>query len=106
MIVDIQSKVEFFQKFLKQNSKADFIKIAYVGESSRIDIDISDLKPANAPYFFTSITGQFCIVGTVDGKWEITFKTSNETSIIGNTLRFITAAWYCNVYRFSLKFVD
>ena len=91
---------------LTLNSKADFIKIAYVGESSRIDIDISDLKPANAPYFFTSITGQFCIVGTVDGKWEITFKTSNETSIIGNTLRFITAAWYCNVYRFSLKFVD
>ena len=102
----MQTEHLFSDVVARLNSKTDFTQIAYVGESSRIDIDISDLKPANAPYFFTSLTGQFCIVGYVDGKWKITFKTNDETSITENTLRFITVAWYCNVYRFSLKFID
>ena len=81
-------------------------KVGYT-ESSSLDIDLSQYVPSKGPYFFTSFTGQSCIVGYENDHWVLTFKTHDNMEIMeNNTLRFITVAWYSNVYMAVLKFIN
>ena len=88
MTIDIQSKVEFFQKFLKQNSKAlttidatyDSITIPSVGYTSlqKENLRLDNIKMATI-YYYQSIEPKTAISVYADYKGGFLFGTPGTT---------------------------
>lgn len=97
MIVDIQSKVEFFQKFLKQNSKAFFTEKVSTNDKDTICVIPKDTShfsfmafgDYNTSYFyaFASLSAQISSVGEgsikyANGRFEVKLSNWSYVSII------------------------
>ena len=82
--------------FLLLNSNLLFTRIASTDETNQATINLSDLE--HGIYEIYSTVGTFCKIGYSNGKWWLTEKTSENTTISGEILIFDAGSWYTIIY--------
>lgn len=79
-----------------QNSNLLFTRIASTDETNQTTINLSELE--HGVYELYSTVGTYCTIGYSNGNWWLPVKSSENTTISGESLTFDAGSWYTIIY--------
>ncbi len=78
------------------NSNLLFTRIASTDETNQTTINLSELE--HGVYELYSTVGTYCTIGYSNGNWWLPVKSSENTTISGESLTFDAGSWYTIIY--------
>ena len=78
------------------NSNLLFTRIASTDETNQATINLSELE--HGVYELYSTVGTYCTIGYSNGNWWLPVKSSENTTISGESLTFDAGSWYTIIY--------